>query len=46
MKIIAKYYEQLMKVNGVEIIYGPMPDDLLRNPVEELFDRFIEPYRP
>jgi len=46
MKIIAKYYEQLMKVNGVEIIYGPMPDDLLRNPTEELFDRFIEPYRP
>jgi len=45
MKIIAKYYEQLMKVNGVEIIYGPMPDDLLRNPAEELFDRFIEPYR-
>ena len=46
MKIIAKYYEQLMKVKGVEIIYGPMPDDLLRNPAEELFDRFIEPYRP
>jgi nucleoside-diphosphate-sugar epimerase len=46
MKIIAKYYEQLMKVNGVEIIYGPMPDDLIRNPAEELFDRFIEPYRP
>jgi len=46
MKIIAKYYEQLMKVNGVEIIYGPMSDDLLRNPAEELFDRFIEPYRP
>jgi nucleoside-diphosphate-sugar epimerase len=46
MKVIAKYYEQLMKVNGVEIIYGPMPDDLIRNPAEELFDRFIEPYRP
>jgi nucleoside-diphosphate-sugar epimerase len=46
MKIIANYYEQLMKVTGVEIIYGQMPDDLLRNPAEELFDRFIEPYRP
>jgi nucleoside-diphosphate-sugar epimerase len=46
MKIVAKYYEQLMKVRGVEIIYGPMPNDLLRNPAEELFDRFIEPYRP
>ncbi len=46
MKIVAKYYEQLMKVRGVEIIYGPMPGNLLRNPAEELFDRFIEPYRP
>jgi nucleoside-diphosphate-sugar epimerase len=46
MKIVAKYYEKLMKVRGVEIIYGPQPDNLLRNPAEELFDRFIEPYRP
>ena len=46
MKIVANYYELLMKVKGVEIIYGPMPDDLLRSPAEELFDRFIEPYRP
>jgi nucleoside-diphosphate-sugar epimerase len=46
MKMVAKYYEQLMKVRGVEIIYGTMPDDLLRNPAEELFDRFVEPYRP
>jgi nucleoside-diphosphate-sugar epimerase len=45
MKIVAKYYEQLMKVKGVEIIYGEQPD-ILRNPAEELFDRFIEPYRP
>jgi hypothetical protein len=34
-----------MKVRGVEIIYGPQPENLLRNPAEELFDRFIEPYR-
>jgi nucleoside-diphosphate-sugar epimerase len=46
MKMVAKYYEQLMKVRGVEIIYGTMPNDLSRNPAEELFDRFIEPYRP
>ncbi len=46
MKIVAKYYEQLMKVRGVEIIYSPMPENLHRNPAEELFDRFIEPYRP
>jgi hypothetical protein len=30
MKMVAKYYEQLMKVRGVEIIYGPMPDDLVK----------------
>jgi hypothetical protein len=46
MKIVAEYYQQLMKVNGVEIIYGLQPDNLVRNPAEELFDRFIEPYRP
>lgn len=46
MTTIAKYYEQLMKVRGVEIIYGKSPDNLSRNPSEELFDRFIEPYRP
>jgi nucleoside-diphosphate-sugar epimerase len=46
MKTVAKYYCQLMKVRGVEIIYGLPPEDLLRNPAEELFDRFIEPYRP
>lgn len=46
MKIVAQYYEQLMKVRGVEIIYGEWPANLVRNPAEELFDRFIEPYRP
>ena len=46
MKTVAKYYSQLMKVRGVEIIYGLHPVNALRNPAEELFDRFIEPYRP
>jgi nucleoside-diphosphate-sugar epimerase len=46
MKTVAKYYSQLMKVRGVEIIYGLPPENALRNPAEELFDRFIEPYRP
>jgi hypothetical protein len=35
-----------MKIRGVEIIYGKPVDNDLRNPVEELFDRLIEPYRP
>jgi nucleoside-diphosphate-sugar epimerase len=46
MKIVAHYYGQLMKVKGVEIIYGNPPVNTERNPAEELFDRFIEPYRP
>jgi nucleoside-diphosphate-sugar epimerase len=46
MKTVAEYYEKLMKVKGVEIIYGNPPHNLIRNPAEELFDRFIEPYRP
>ena len=46
MKIIAEYYGKLMKVRGIEIKYGTLPDDVERNPAEELFDRFIEPYRP
>jgi nucleoside-diphosphate-sugar epimerase len=46
MKTVAQYYGQLMKVKGVEIIYGNPPDNIERNPAEELFDRFIEPYRP
>ena len=28
MKIVANYYEQLMKVRGVEIIYGPQPENM------------------
>jgi nucleoside-diphosphate-sugar epimerase len=46
MKLVAQYYGQLMKVKGVEIIYGSSPGNTERNPAEELFDRFIEPYRP
>jgi hypothetical protein len=41
---IAVYNEKLMKVRGIEIVYG-LPDPGTRNPAEELFDRFMEPYR-
>ncbi len=43
---LANYTRQFMKVRGVEIIYGKSEKNALRNPAEELFDRFIEPYRP
>lgn len=42
---IAVYNEKFMKIRGVEIIYGRSADNVLRNPAEELFDRFMEPYR-
>jgi len=42
---IAVYNEQFMKIKGVEIIYSRSADNVLRNPAEELFDRFMEPYR-
>ena len=43
---LATYNEEFMKIRGVEIIYGRAGSAAMRNPVEELFDRFIEPYRP
>ena len=45
LESIAEYNEQFMKIKGVEIIYGRSADNVLRNPAEELFDRFMEPYR-
>ncbi len=41
---IAVYNEKLMKVRGIEIVYD-VTDPVDRNPAEELFDRFMEPYR-
>lgn len=46
LEIINSFNEKLMKIKGVEIIYGKSPDHVLHNPAEELFDRFIAPYRP
>jgi nucleoside-diphosphate-sugar epimerase len=43
---LAAYNQEFMKIRGVEILYGRAGSDAMRNPVEELFDRFIEPYRP
>ena len=43
---LADFNERFMKVRGVEIIYGKLSGNIMRNPAEELFDRFIEPYRP
>lgn len=45
LEMISVYNERLMKVRGIEIIYGTSADGVQRNPAEELFDRFMEPYR-
>ncbi len=46
LEIISTYNEQLMKIKGVEIVYCKSADNVLRNPAEELFDRFIGQYLP
>ena len=46
LETLAAYNEEFMRIRGVEIIYGKAGNNVMRNPVEELFDRFIEPYRP
>lgn len=45
LEMISIYNEHFMKIKGIEIIYGKSEDNIFRNPPEELFDRFIEPYR-
>lgn len=42
---IAVYNEVFMKVRGIEIVYGDQQENEQRNAVEDLFDRFMEPYR-
>ena len=46
LKILSDYCERLLKIKGIELIYNSSDNHVLRNPHEELFDRFIEPYRP
>ncbi|MEI6347332.1 MAG: SDR family oxidoreductase [Bacteroidota bacterium] len=46
METVIVYNEQLMKIKGVEIVYGKHENIETRNPAEELFDRFIKPYMP
>jgi nucleoside-diphosphate-sugar epimerase len=46
LETIAVYNERFMKVKGIEIIYSEGGNHIMRNPAEELFGRFIGPYRP
>jgi hypothetical protein len=42
---VSVYNEKFMNVRGIEIVYGQSAVNGMRNPAEELFDRFMEPYR-
>lgn len=43
---LAEFIKEFLKIKGIEIIYGETSKSTFRNPVEELFDRLMEPYRP
>lgn len=46
LDLISKYFERMMRVRGIEVIYGSQKPEIFRNPAEELFAKYIEPYRP
>lgn len=46
VETILKYCEDLMKMRGVEAVYDRQSTEISLNPAEELFARFIEPYKP
>ena len=46
MDTLAVYTRRLLKVKGVEVVYGTPDDSVPRSSIEDLFDRFIDPYRP
>jgi hypothetical protein len=45
METLVSYCEQIMRINGVDIVYDNSEHHQLRNPAEELFDRLNAPYR-
>lgn len=46
MEELASYCKTFFKIKGIEILYGDAPSGFRPNPAEELFNRFIAPYRP
>jgi len=43
---LVAFAERFLNICGVEIVCGNSYNKIMRNPPEELFNRFIEPYRP
>jgi len=46
MATLTEYSERFLGVRGVNVLWGQVKKNPTPNPAEELFDRFIEPYRP
>ena len=43
---LLEYSERFLGVRGIRLLWDSSDANPARNPAEELFDRFIEPYRP
>jgi len=43
---LLEYSERFLGVRGIRLLWDSSDANPTRNPAEELFDRFIEPYRP
>jgi len=46
MTTLAEYSERFLGVRGIRVLWDPSRSNPAPNPAEELFDRFIEQYRP
>jgi nucleoside-diphosphate-sugar epimerase len=46
MTTLVEYSERFLGVRGIRVLWDPSRINLAPNPAEELFDRFIEQYRP
>ena len=46
LETVLKYCEDLMKMKGIKAVYDRQHTAPILNPAEELFARYIEPYKP
>lgn len=46
MATLLEYSERFLRLKGIRALWDPSDRKPVTNPAEELFDKFIEPYRP
>ena len=46
LETVLKYCEDLLKMKGIKAVYDNLNTAPILNPAEELFARYIEPYKP